>query len=82
MKNDLDYRLRNDLMLPKEVCDSFFIEIILRNKRNIVIGIIYKPPYSNIEILRHYMEDLLIKITTENKKCNLMGDKIPYSRPD
>ena len=44
------------------------------NKKNSIIGVIYKPPESNIDNFALILNDLLYKINCENKYCNLMGD--------
>ena len=80
VKDSLVYKLRNDLLLiPPNPGDfeSTFIEIIIPNKRNLVLGCIYRHPSSIIRIkdfTDKYLEPLLNSISGENKICALMGD--------
>ena len=76
----LVYVKRDDLKLKAPNTGDFestFIEIILPNKKNLILGCIYRHPSSNINISQfndRYIEPLLQKITMENKICVLMGD--------
>ena len=57
--------------------ESTFLEIVLPDKKNIVIGCIYRHPSSNISVdqfTNDHIEPLLQKIASENKMCTLMGD--------
>ena len=41
--NDLcDAKVRDDIYLPETLCEYLFIEIILDNSKNIIVGIIYR----------------------------------------
>ena len=56
---------------------STFIEIILPNKKNIILGCIYRHPNSKIPVncfIDNYIEPLLHKLSTEDKLISLMGD--------
>ena len=56
---------------------STFIEIILPNKKNIILGCIYRHPNSKVAVncfIDQYNEPLLDKLSTEDKLCSLMGD--------
>jgi len=57
--------------------ESTFIEIIIPNKKNLIIGCIYRHPSSAISITDfsdNYLEPVLNIILAENKTCALMGD--------
>jgi len=80
VNESLVYIRRNDLILkpykPGEF-ESTFIEIILPNKTNIVLGCIYRHPSSSIMIedfTTNYLEPVLNIISAENKICAIMGD--------
>ena len=75
--NKLRYKTRNDLKLYKErEKESTFLEIIeLNNKKNKIIGCIYK--HQNVpvtEFRNYYMGPLLEKLSREKKEIILMGD--------
>ena len=78
IKNDISYKLRNDLKIykPKKL-ESLFIEIISKTPKNTIFGCIYKQHTLSIsEFNNTYMEDLLAKANSENKEIILMGDFI------
>jgi hypothetical protein len=51
-----------------------FIEIATTIGKNMIIGIIYRPPNSNIDLFETKFSQLLSNIDKENKICYLMGD--------
>ena len=69
VSDNLDFRIRTDIYaFEDEVMESLFIEIIRPHKRNVIVGIIYRPPNQNVN-------DFVIRMTTrDNKICYLMGD--------
>ena len=46
---------------------------LVKNK-NIIVGVIYRPPYQHINEFLSANNELLGKISKENKTCYLMGD--------
>ena len=57
--------------------ESTFIEIILPNKKNVIVGCIYRHANGKMPVncfINNYIEPLLDKLATENKLCSLMGD--------
>ena len=63
--NDIQYKIRTDLSLPKQQYESIFIEVepsIFSTSRNTIVGEIYKPPSSKIYNFHKELEKLLIKI--------------------
>ena len=57
--------------------ESTFIEVIFPNKKNMIIGCIYRHPSSNISIhdfSKNIFEPVLDKIASKDKTCALMGD--------
>ena len=72
---DLNYKLRNDLNFNNTGCaESLFIEITKSNGKNIVVGVVYRPPNSDVNDFIQDMDSLITKISRENKICYLMGD--------
>ena len=43
-------------------------------KKNIIIGVIYRPPNSNFNLFENEINKILSKTDKENKICYLMGD--------
>ena len=80
VKDSLAYKMRNDLLLDSHRPGDFestFIEIIIPNKKNIILGCVYRHPSSSIKIkefTEFFLEPLLTAISGENKICALCGD--------
>ena len=73
-----DFIVRDDLRLnsPSDF-EAMFIEIVFPDRKNLVIGCIYRHPSSNISLddfNELYIQPILHKISKEKKECALMGD--------
>ena len=53
---------------------KLFIDIALGNKKNIIVGCIYRPPDSDINTFNDALYSTLEIINKENKLCALLGD--------
>ena len=76
ISQDLKYKNRVDLNIshPKQL-ESSFIEIVNKNRKNSVVGCIYKHPnMTSSEFISDYLEPLLNKISFEKKEAILLGD--------
>ena len=78
IKNTINYKMRDDLKLfsPGDF-ESTFIEVIMPNRKNMVIGCIYRHPSSKISIgdfTSVWIDPLLTKVASEEKLFSLMGD--------
>lgn len=63
------------LLYKSEMLESTFIEIIVPNKKNIVIGNIYRHPSMDLnEYLENYLTPFLERLNREDKRKFLMGD--------
>ena len=71
----LKYNTRDDLIAVTEECpfEWLFIEAEV-DKNAIVIGTVYKPPDTNVNIFNDHCKDLQRKISNERKKCIIMAD--------
>lgn len=72
-KIGLNYKLRPDLIID-EISDSLFIQITNDKMKNIIIGVIYKPPDEDVQKFNENLEKCLKIITKERRPCFLMGD--------
>ncbi len=80
--NSLSYRVRNDLNLISRTTDmdefdhseSLFIEILSSDKKNIIVGNIYRAHRSNTDSFINDLNTTLTKISRENKHCYISGD--------
>ena len=76
ISNNLSYKARNDSNFYKSAeLESTFIEIINHKKSNIIVGCIYKHPAMDLnEFNDYYLNELLHKLSSENKSVILFGD--------
>ena len=69
---------RNDLekiLYKSGKLESVFVEIVIKNGKNIIVGCIYRHPTMDIEEFNsHYFSIAMNKITNENKHIYLCGD--------
>ena len=72
--NNIDYKLRHDLMCQNEVYESCFIEINRSDDKNIILGVLYRHHNHSINEFNSQLETVLSKITSENKLFYLCGD--------
>ena len=71
-KNDIKFKVRPDLHI--EGTENIFIEILNNDAKNVIVGVIYRPPVHNIDIYLENFEACLSVIAQENKNIYLMGD--------
>ena len=76
-RDSIQYKIRPDLHMEQDFIENIFIEIesqCLNTTKNVIIGLIYRVPDSNIDLFNKELSDILQKITKENKFIYLMGD--------
>ena len=77
VRDSIQYKIRPDLHMEQDFIENIFIEIesqCLNTTKNVIIGLIYRVPDSNIDLFNKELSDILQKITKENKFIYLMGD--------
>ena len=75
LADNLDYKIRENLKFENsETIDSLFVEVIVPKGKNLIIGVIYRAPDDNLLNFVNTFNNILDKITKENKLCYLMGD--------
>ena len=69
ISQDLTYKNRSDLNISQvKQLESTFIEVVNENRRNAIVGCIYKHPNMHItEFISDFLEPLLTKISLEKK---------------
>ena len=74
--NHLSYKCRNDLNIyKKNELESTFIEIVNPKKSNILVGVIYKHPSTDLADFNcNYLNKLLENIFKEQKSVFFLGD--------
>ena len=57
--------------------EASFVEIVLPNRKNLIVGCIYRHGASSLPIrdfTENHLQPLLFKISKEKKECAIMGD--------
>ena len=71
----LNYKERPDLAFPVDgSAESLFVEINRTKEKNVIVGVFYRPPDSNLNEFLSDLDHVLEKITKENKLVFLIGD--------
>ena len=77
VQDQVSFRDRPDLSCFTEDFETVFIEIEKGNQlnaKNVIIGVIYRPPNQDILSFNEKLNDIINKIRMENKICYLLGD--------
>ena len=62
----LECKIRNDLTTNiEDIIETKFIEIVNSNGKNIIIGVVYRPPNRNFATFESAMNTILEKIDRE-----------------
>ena len=69
-----DHLIHEKLNCMNNVVESLFTELIIPNNKNILIGVIYRPPNSNLNDFMTYLQNLLNDPIFNNKDSYLVGD--------
>ena len=74
----MDFHIRSDLNLNSSTnFESMFVEIVFPDRKNLIVGCVYRHPTSDIsmrDFADTHLEPILHKISQEKKECALMGD--------
>ena len=77
ISNNLPFIVRQDLTVLTDQVEQLFIEIdksALRVKKNVIVGIIYRPPAKDPLLFNDIVQTALEKIDKEKKFGYLLGD--------
>ena len=74
IKSSFSYKLRPDIFQFSDFFEAIFIEIENQLGKNIILGLIYRPPGLNVSLFAEALDPILDRITRENKHCYLLGD--------
>jgi hypothetical protein len=69
IKDCFSFNLREDLTISNDILETLFIE--LDDK---IVGVIYRPPNTDLSIFNENIQTLLDIIKSKNKKCYIAGD--------
>ena len=71
------YEIRNDLTILNDVKETIVIEIPSSSvsvSKNVLVGVIYRPPGSDLKEFNEQFNNILDSIKSERKLCYFMGD--------
>ena len=77
IQDDIEYFCRDDLCYQNDTIETVFIEIDkdhVGKEKNVIIGVIYRPPNTDIAEFNRYMTEILDKMKPENKMVACIGD--------
>ena len=74
INNNVHYISRSDVSISDTLGDSVFIEIPIEGKKNVVLGVIYKPPDTNCAQFIEAFDNVISTLVLENKSIYIMGD--------
>ena len=70
LKNNFQYKICSECTYSNpDVIESLFVEINVPHGKNIVVGVIYRPPNQNTAVFIDELNDILTNITRGNKLC-------------
>ena len=72
VNDSLTFKNRQDIHI--EGTENIFIELTNNFSKNLIIGVIYKPPNSSVDAFLEKLEHILNTLAGENKPIYLMGD--------
>lgn len=65
----------SDILFSSKCLESIFVELVLKGRKNIIVGCIYKHPLMSLDDFNnYYLSPLLSKIDKEKKTVLLLGD--------
>lgn len=78
IKDNINFIIREDIsVFIPHVIETIFIEIINESKKNVLVGVIYRPntePRADLDIYSSNLYDIMDSVNQENKHCVIMGD--------
>lgn len=77
IKNTISYQVRYDLNNFSDLLESLFIEITRKEvdtDKDIIVGVLYRPPNTDIREFNFLFFELLSKFSSKNKMIYLLGD--------
>lgn len=77
LQDNLDYKICSDCNVSDpDVIETLFVEISVPHGKNIIVGVIYRPPNHHLTDLMEKFTDIVTKISRSDKCCYLTGDLI------
>lgn len=76
IREHLSHTMREDISIMNDNLETLFIELdnLGNNKCKTIVGVIYRPPNSNINVFMDDLNSILLKLHNEHKHIYIMGD--------
>ena len=76
IKDNIKAKIRNDITSECNTSniESIFIELLNPKEKNIILGLVYRPPNNMCKDFEEKIESALNRIDNESKTCYLLGD--------
>ena len=77
IQDSIEYHVRENISIQNENIECLFIEIDknqIGKQNNVIIGVIYRPPDTDIKLFNSFLTDILSNIKMENKTLYFLGD--------
>ena len=77
IRDNISFKSREDLSKFNDNFESFFVEIdksYTNTNVNVVVGVIYRIPGTDLSIFNDYYKTVMESIKSENKLCYILGD--------
>ena len=74
ISRNISYFVREDLSRRENEYESLWIEVKSDLHHNLICGVVYRHPNSDIDVFNNYINEISGKINSENKFCIIMGD--------
>ena len=74
IRNDLTYKIRNDLCISDGNREILTIELLMKSMKDTIVSCWYKPPSDNWKNHCNHLQKSLTNATMENKLYSVTGD--------
>ena len=78
IKSDITYKVIDPLKVNDEFMECIFVEIddchVCPGKKSVLVGVVYRPPNTNLSDFNSRLEGILQLLKKENKLVYIMGD--------
>ena len=77
IKNDTEYFVREDMCIQDDNAEFLFIEIdksFIGKKQNAIVGVMYRPPDTDMNVFNECLNSILSKSKTEKKLLYIIAD--------
>ena len=77
ISDEISFKSRDDLSRSHDCMESVFVEIdksVYSTKTNIIVGVVYRPPSTDVAKFNELLGELCVNINPSNKQTYITGD--------